>query len=57
MIPPTPVITDPGLVHAEVPAAPSSGSTRMIVKPKLPKLVMHKFNKRNYKVLNILGQL
>ena len=44
--PPTPasVIADSGSDRAEVPATPSSGSARTIVKPKLPKLVIHKFN-------------
>ena len=44
--PPTPasVIADSVSDPAEVPATPSSGSARTIVKPKLPKLVIHKFN-------------
>ena len=42
--PPTPVTADSGSVRVEVPATPSSGSARTIVKPKLPKLVIHKFN-------------
>ena len=41
---PASVIADSGPDRAEVPATPSSGSARTIVKPKLPKLVIHKFN-------------